>query len=178
MKPIILFDIDETIFDTGVFRASRLKKYQLYPDVVATLTTLSSFATLGIFSEAKYELENGELKSTEGILSPEAYEFQLNKLIKTNIDHFFSKNDLHIVGNKAQACKGILSPYKSDSVYFVDDKLPLLQMAADVLPRMKTIWLRRGRFAQAQEPLTGFTPAYTIDSLAEIEAIIQSSIDR
>jgi|SRR5579885_739297 len=177
-KPIILFDIDDTLFDTEAFRDSGLTTYQLYPDVLPALTKLSSFATLGIFSEAKYTFQDGKITRTEGILSPQAYEFQFNKLIKTHIAHFFSKEHLHIVGNKAASFPDVLSAYTSDHVYFVDDKLPFLQEAATVLPSLNTIWLRRGRFAQTQMPIPGFTPGHRIDSLVEIESIVRREIDR
>ncbi len=177
-KPTILFDIDETLFNTSPFRESNFTQFELYPDVVSALTTLSTLATLGIFSESKYELQEGNLKRTDGTLSPGAYEFQMNKLTKTNIIDFFSAKDVHIVGEKISASSKVLPQYRDRETYFVDDKLPMLQEASKTLPDLHTIWLRRGSFAAEQKPIQDFTPTYTIDSLSEIIPIVKTHLDK
>jgi FMN phosphatase YigB (HAD superfamily) len=153
-KSTILFDIDYTVFDTGKFKDSDLQNFQVYPDCVSTLTQLSQIATLGILSEGTYDL-------------------QMEKLVKTDILIFFSKDDIHIVENKTDTLQHILGHYRDTDVSFVEDKLTMLQQATEILPNMKTFWLKRGPYAEDQKSILGFSPDHTIDSLSMLISLIQ-----
>lgn len=148
-KPIILFDIDYTLFDTALFKKSNLAKFSLYEEVLDTLTTLSNKFTLGIFSQGEKD-------------------FQEKKLRETKIAAFFSKEHIHIDPQKEGIIKEIMEKYKNTSLIFIDDKLPLLSLAKNHNSHAFTVWVKRGEYAENQQPLPDFTPDANIDNLSEI----------
>ena len=148
-NPIILFDIDYTIFDTALFKQSNLVQYSLYSEVPDILSDLSNKATLGILSEGEKQ-------------------FQQNKLIKTKIDHFFHKDHMHIDLDKKKLIKTISETYKNKSLIIIDDKLPILPLARQYIPHVFTVWIKRGKYAKNQKPLPGFTPDAALDNLIEL----------
>src|SRR3989344_4991242 len=75
-KPIVLFDIDYTLFDTAFFKQSGLSMHKIYAEVMQTLDGLNNFATLGIFSKGETQ-------------------FQKTKLEKTGMAKFFKEENVH-----------------------------------------------------------------------------------
>jgi hypothetical protein len=157
-NPIILFDIDYTLFDTAIFKQSNLTRYSLYPEVPNILNKLSTQATLGILSEGEKET-------------------QQNKLIKTKIYHLFNKDHIHITSDKQKKIKTLIENYKDKSLIIIDDKLPILPLAKKYIPQALTIWIKRGEYAKNQKPLPGFTPDAILNTLSSplIEFIIRDS---
>ena len=154
---IILFDIDYTVFDMGLFRESNLEKYEVYEEVHDTLTQLKEIADLGIFSE-------GELA------------FQRRKLYETNIENYFLEEHIHIVKQKIDVIKHILEKYRTKGkLFLVDDKLTVLISAKQYLPSVITIWVKRGFYAMNQQPIEGFTPDAVVENLREIIPIIDKA---
>lgn len=154
-EKLILFDIDYTLFDTDTFKKTELTKHAVYSEVNAVLNKLLSVANLGIFSEGKIELQKTKLK-------------------KTDIEKYFKKELTHIVEKKEEELKKVLSKYKGSMLFLVDDKLTILHKAFKLLPSLKTIWVKRGRYAQEQKPIKGFSPTFTISNLEELIPIISS----
>src|SRR3989344_4096389 len=107
MKPVVLFDIDYTLFDTAFFKESGLSEHRIYEEVINVLENLSKIALLGIFSEGNIS-------------------FQIKKLKETNIEKYFAKGNTHIVLNKLDELEGIFKRYKNRKFFFVDDKLTIL----------------------------------------------------
>jgi FMN phosphatase YigB (HAD superfamily) len=153
--PIILFDIDYSLFDTGLFKETNLEKFSLYPEVVDVLSELSKEAILGIFSEGEEE-------------------FQKTKLKTTKIDHFFHKDHMYIEKEKEKIIEKIKTKYKDASIIIVDDKLPMLSLTKKQNPHAFTIWIKRGEYAKNQKQLPDFTPDAEIDNLSEIIPLINS----
>jgi len=156
MKKIVLFDIDYTLFNTDDFKKSNLRDYYLYEETEKVLEEVSKIATLGIFSE-------GEL------------EFQKTKLIKTNIQKYFNEDHTHIVEKKDLNLELVLSKFKDEKLYFIDDKLQILFNAKKVMPSIFTIWVKRGIYANAQKPIQNFKPDATIDNLSEVFGIVSKN---
>lgn len=154
-EKLILFDIDYTLFDTDLFKKSQLKEHSVYEEVREVLNKLLLLANLGIFSEGKIELQKTKLK-------------------KTDIEKYFKKELTHIVEKKEEELKKILSKYKDNMLFLVDDKLTILCRAFKLLPSLKTIWVKRGRYAQGQKPIKGFSPTFIIRNLEELIPIISS----
>jgi FMN phosphatase YigB (HAD superfamily) len=149
-KPIVLFDIDYTLFNTAHLKQTNFEEFHLYNEVVDVLHKLVHQVTLGILSE-------GEI------------DWQKRKLSETNIHHLFEESHTHIVKKKFEVAETILKKYKkSDKVYLVDDKLTFLHQAKLILPSLKTIWIKRGVYAINQLPIEGFTPDLTIENLQEL----------
>src|SRR3989344_9501397 len=123
-KPIVLFDIDYTLFDTEHFKKSLLTKHRIYEEVKDVLEKLSKIALLGIFSE-------GDL------------EFQRKKLDQTEIVDYFEKDNTHIVLNKLTEIRKVLQKYTDRETFFVDDKLNVLFDAKKIFPKVVTIWVKR-----------------------------------
>lgn len=146
----VLLDIDYTIFNTAKFKESNLKTYTVYEEVIPALAEMKKLAHIGIFSE-------GDLG------------FQEEKLIKTDIKKYLLKEHIHIALDKQKILRKILSKYKvSGKLYLVDDKLPILFLAKKYSPKIITIWVKRGVYAESQLPIQGFQPDAEVDSLMDI----------
>lgn len=154
-KPVVLFDIDYTLFDTALFKNSNLTRYTVYGEVIDVLDKLKSIAELGIFSKGESE-------------------FQRDKLKNTNIGKFFKEFNTHIFLNKEDNLKQVLDNYNDRKILLVDDKLPVLQAAKLQSSLVIAIWLKRGPFAQNQKEIPGFKPDFRIDNLSEVVRIVQS----
>lgn len=150
---VILFDIDYTLFDTAHFKNSQLAEFRIYEEVLETLQSLGKNITLGIFSEGEDS-------------------FQTTKLINTQIHEFFKKEYIHIVKSKDESIEGVFKKYKNDKVILVDDKLTVLVRAKEILPHVYTVWMKRGFYAEKQQPIKGFRPDAIIYSLKEIIEIV------
>lgn len=145
-KPIILFDIDYTLFNTALFKETNRLRFELYPEVLDILINLLPFATLGIFSEGNEQ-------------------FQKKKLKETGIDHFFNQDYVHIMPLKDEV-KEISHKYTNSRIILVDDKLLALRLMKKALPNITTIWIKRGEYAQKISSLPGFTPDASLDDLS------------
>ncbi|GEM_PF-26585 len=154
-QKVVLFDIDYTLFDTGTFKESQLQKYSLYQETVDVILKLQGSAKLGIFSE-------GEI------------EFQKNKLLKTEINRHFENEYLHIVEKKDEVLESVLDKYDDYNLFLVDDKLPILHAAKKYKPSLFTIWIKRGIFADNQEPIKGFIPDAIVDTLDGIVSLVKN----
>jgi len=155
VKKMVLFDIDYTLFDTDVFKKTKLRKHALYREVYAVLQELSRVATLGVFSEGNIAL-------------------QRMKLRKTEIHRYFPKEYTHIVEVKDHNLREILSKYKDKKLFLVDDKLPILRMAKKVLPSIFTIWVKRGIYAAEQKEIPGFKPDAIVNDLSKLAQLINN----
>ncbi len=155
-KPVILFDIDYTLFDTHKFKNSQLKDYSLYEEVIRVLTQLSEFVTLGFFSK--------------GVIG-----FQTIKLQKTGMSKFFKDHNVHIFDDKDANLISVLEKYKRSNLFLVDDKLGVLDSAKKHVPQIITIWVKRGPFAESQKSIPGFKPDAEVENLSEVVRIVRSS---
>ena len=155
-KPVVLFDIDYTLFDTRKFKDSQLQKYNIYAEVMEILVQLKDIANLGIFSKG----ETG---------------FQKTKLKKTGMLKFFKENNVHIFDDKDANLKNVLEKYKGSKLFLVDDKLGILYSAKKHLPQIITVWVKRGPYAQIQEPIENFVPSVTIENLSSLYSIVSSN---
>lgn len=156
-KPIVLFDIDYTLFDTAFFKESNLLEHKIYQEVIQVLENLKTIAILGIFSEGNID-------------------FQRKKLRETGIEKYFEQDNTHIVLNKLEELKGIIEKYEDRETFFVDDKLAILFDAKESFPDVFTIWVKRGPFAQNQKEILGFKPDVQVDNLSEAVKIIRSEL--
>lgn len=152
-KKIVLFDIDYTLFDTGLFKESSLTDFRLYEEILEVLEEIAPVATIGIFSEGEKD-------------------FQLTKLIQTNIRDYFNDEHVHIFTKKLAALADVLLKYKGDRVYFIDDKPDVLQGIKDSDPTIYTIWVKRGEYSEAYERTGDFKPDSEVIDLREIVNLI------
>lgn len=155
-KPVVLFDIDYTLFDTAFFKESKLMAHKTYNEVIEVLDNLKEIAILGIFSEGDVEL-------------------QKRKLRKTNINKYFGKDHTHIVLRKFDELKRVLKNYQERQIFFVDDKLKILYDAKKLSSDIFTIWVKRGPFAKMQKPISGFIPDAEVKILSEVVSIISQN---
>jgi FMN phosphatase YigB (HAD superfamily) len=153
---VVLFDIDYTLFDTGEFKDSMLRNFNIYEGTIGILVKLGDIANLGIFS-------NGEPG------------FQRAKLEKTDMLKFFKENDIHIFDDKDANLINVLEKYKDTKLFLVDDKLTILSSAKQRMPQITAIWVKRGPYAQNQQPIDNFVPDATIDDLSRLYNIVSSN---
>lgn len=155
-KPIVLFDIDYTLFDTAFFKQSGLSEHKIYKEVIQVLKNLNAIATLGIFSK-------GEI------------EFQKTKLKQTGMIEFFKENNIHIFDDKDVNLIRVLEKYKDSKIFLVDDKLGILYSAKKHTLQVFTIWVKRGPFARNQKKISGFKPDVIVDNLSEVVKIVRQN---
>jgi hypothetical protein len=156
-KPVVLLDIDDTLFNTALFIQSGLSDNKTYEEVRQVLDNLNTFATLGIFSE-------GEIQ------------FQKTKLKKTDLVKFFEEKDVHIFDDKNINLKQTISKYKDSKIFLVDDRLGVLFSAKKNEKRIFAIWIKRGRYAQSQKPIPDFIPDAQVANLSEVVKIVRSNL--
>lgn len=156
-KKIILFDIDNTLFNTLRFKSTNFEIFSVYDDVHETLTQLAKIADLGIFSE-------GDLA------------FQKEKLLQTNIENYFLKEHINIVPEKINAIEALVKKYNNshNQVFLIDDKLSILPVVKKHFPALFVIWIKRGEHAPTHPLIEGFTPDAEVDSLKEIIPLISN----
>ncbi|HSA84368.1 MAG TPA: hypothetical protein VLF20_05810 [Patescibacteria group bacterium] len=155
-KKIVLFDIDNTLFNTLRFKQTDLQLFSLYEDALQTITELKDVAELGIFSE-------GDIA------------FQQKKLRETNIEQYFLQEHVHIVSEKIAAIETLVKKYKENNkVFLIDDKLSILPVIKKAFPSVFTIWMKRGEYAMIQKPIDGYIPDATIESLPEAVPLIKN----
>ena len=153
-KKIVLFDIDYTVFNTDILKQSDLKTFKVYDEVHEVLNKLKEIADLGIFSQ-------GDVA------------FQHKKLVETNIVDYFHRDHIHIVPEKFSEIADLIKAYHDHGrLYLVDDRLPILQAAKQENPAVRTIWVKRGFFAENQDPIPNFEPDATVLTLKEIVSLI------
>lgn len=152
-QKVVLFDIDYTLFNTDIFKESQLKTHTIYKEVLEVLEKLSQVALLGIFSEGKLLLQRTKLK-------------------KTKIKGYFIEKRTHIVEKKEASIEDVLKLYKKDTLFLVDDKLTVLHRASLLVPGIITVWVKRGIYAEKQQPIKNFTPHAIIDSLQELIPLV------
>lgn len=157
IKPVILLDIDDTLFNTALFIQSGLSNHEVYDEVMRVLKKLSTFAILGIFSEGETD-------------------FQKTKLEKTEILKYFKEDDIHIYGDKNTNFLQAIDNYKDNKVFLVDDRLDVLNSAKRKMKKIITIWIKRGRYAENQKPISGFKPDAKVENLSEIVRIVKSNL--
>lgn len=155
-KKLVLFDIDRTLFDTETFKKSNLTKYSLFKEVVEALVALSKIARLGIFSQGDVVL-------------------QKKKLQKTDIKKHFLEEHTHIMASKSETLNSVLQKYAATSVFLVDDDLPILYQVKNMFPEIFVVWIKRGKYAVAQEPIPGFLPDATIADLKNLVEIVKEN---
>jgi FMN phosphatase YigB (HAD superfamily) len=154
---IILFDIDDTMFNTALLKESDLSRFEMYEDVYDALEDLSDVASLGIFSQ-------GEIA------------FQLKKLKETNIHHYFEEEHTFIVEDKLEVVSNLLKKYvDKGQVFLVEDRLDVLKMAKECYPKVYTVWMKRGRYVENQRNPVDYTPDATVTDLHQVVPIIANS---
>ncbi len=156
-KPIVLFDIDYTLFNIDLYKETLLKEFSLYKEVGQVLKNLSKFINLGIFSEGDFW-------------------FQKNKLINTDIQKYFEEKHTHIVLDKTKEIEKILGKYKDAKLFLIDDKATILHDVKKHFPSVFTVWVKRGRYAQNQKEIQGFKPDSIVYDLKNIVSIVKSKI--
>ena len=155
-KPVVLFDIDYTLFDTQKFKESQLQDFSTYQEVEDVLTKLKDIADLGIFSKG-------------------GNEFQRTKLENTGMIKFFEENRIHIFDDKDANLMDVLGKYKNSKLFLVDDKLGILYSAKKLMPEITAIWVKRGPYAQAQQSIENFVPDAIIENLSNLFSLVASN---
>jgi FMN phosphatase YigB (HAD superfamily) len=156
-KPVVLLDIDDTLFNTALFIESGLSENKVYEDVRSVLENLNTFVTLGIFSKGEAQ-------------------FQKTKLEKTDLVRFFEEKNIHVFDDKNINLAQVVEKYKDSKIFLVDDLLEVLSSAKRNDGKIFTIWMKRGRYAQGQKEIPGFKPDAQVDNLSEVVRIVRSNL--
>ena len=155
---IVLLDIDNTLFNTVKLKASNLTNFELFDEVKETLSRLAKIATLGILSQGEIAFQNKKLETTQ-------------------IKDYFLAEHTHIVEYKLDVMHEILGKYKGNAkVYFIDDWLDMLRAAKKADPKVFTVWMKRGEYANTQKEHSDFTPDAVVENLKEVVPLISSGV--
>lgn len=138
---------------------------------------LNAIQQEGIFLDNYYEETKEVLKkiaeyATIGIFSKGETVFQKRKL--RDVEHFFSIQHMHITVDKHKALPGLLDVYPEKRLYFVDDALDVLHRAKMLRKNISVVWVKRGKYAEKQASIEGFTPDVIIENLRELVPFIVS----
>jgi len=134
-------DISKLIFDKRTF------KDHFHEDVWSTLRTVSKIGEIGIFSQGDTRFQHAKL---------------------AHLDQLISKGRIHITTNKRSKMIEVLQKYNTYKIFYVDDMLPYLYEAKKLMPNIRTVWIKRGRYAQNQKDIPDFKPDATITNLKEV----------
>lgn len=156
-RKIVLFDIDDTMFNTELLKNTALKQFEMYHDVHDALEELAHVASLGIFSQ-------GEIA------------FQLKKLHETNVHHYFEEQHMFIVEDKLDVIQNLIKQYHGKGkIFIVEDRLDVLKMAKECHRDIYTIWMKRGRYVNKQRNPVQYTPDATVTNLHQAVPIIKAN---
>lgn len=108
-----------------------------------------------------------------GIFSRGYKNFQIKKI--KEVENLLHKEHTYIFIFKDKKLPSIIEKYKKHKLYIVDDLLKILYTAKSLNKNVYTIWIKRGRFAETQEPIPNFTPDATITNLREVVDIVERS---
>lgn len=156
-KPIVLFDIDYTLFNTDRFKKSGLKDYSLYPGNLEALEDLAELADLGIFSQEVPPVS------------------QIRKLEETGIRRYFPNQRIHLYADKLAETRRVLEKYRDRrKIVIVDDKLSVLDQVKKTNPRVVTVWINKGPYAKQQPEIEGSKPDAEVGDLASLTPFIKN----
>lgn len=157
--------VEELIKKTKVKKSQKSKIFSL----IFSRKSLSN----NMYSEVSDFLTQAAKLGEVGILSQGVDEIQRAKL--SEISHYFHNKHIHIVARKHKiTLEEVLSKYKHDRTVFIDDSLPVLYDAKKIKPDIKVIWIKRGRYAENQKDIEGFSPDLVILNLKEALPMISS----
>ena len=90
-------------------------------------------------------------------------------------EYFLPKN-IYVAADKTQILNQVLAKYTNKTIYLVDDKLDILYLAKRIWPTLKSVWVKRGKYALGQNPIKDFTPDLTIPNLKPIISKLDSKV--
>jgi len=151
-KKINQEDKKNIILDS-IFSSENFKD-NYYREVKSVLVELSKEVQIGIFSKGFSK-------------------FQLKKLYA--IEYLFKKDHLNFSVDKHKSLPELFEKYKDYSLYIVDDALDVLFSAKKLNNEVFTVWVKRGFYADKQQPIEGFSPDAIIVDLNKLISIINSS---
>lgn len=118
-----------------------------YEETKEVLKKIASHATIGVFSKGETAFQKRKLK---------------------DIEQFFLVQHIHITIDKHKSLPGLLDAYPEQTLYFIDDALDVLHRAKMLRKSVLVVWVKRGKYAQKQPPIEGFTPDAIIENLREL----------
>jgi hypothetical protein len=163
MKPVFLFDIDHTLYNTELLKQSLPPDYRttwqslnlpyaacVYPEVPERLRMLSKSFSLGVFS----------ISDVDG--------FQDAKLEQGGIKEYFDTELVFIQPEIASLIESIAETAPNVR-YIIDDRLDKLAAVRDVYPHIALIHIKRGKYTDQEYE---FTPDHEVETLDEMMKIV------
>lgn len=108
-----------------------------------------------------------------GILSQGEKEFQHAKI--SHFKHLLNSDHINIVKDKKSDMAAVFKNIQTYRIYFVDDMLRMLETAKKINPKITTIWMKRGGYAENQKAILGFAPDAEVRNLSEVVEIVQGN---
>lgn len=128
----------------------------LYDDVLSVLETLSSNKNVAV-----------------GILSTGHDKHQRRKI--SFLKKYFKEEFIHIFPDKLKRLESVLSQYKNNDIYLIDDYLKVLETAKKLDKTIHTIWIKKERKHEGVffDDRLEFRPDYTFANLSAILSVLR-----
>lgn len=152
LKNNLEIDIDQNVLEQSIWD-ERSFRTSIYKETVDVLSSLEKKMIVGIFSKGHDRFQRAKLKT---------------------ISQFLQNKHVYIVVDKYRSLPELIKKYKKHKLYLVDDELDVLHSASKLRKDVFTIWVKRGRYAVVQKPISGFAPDATVANLREVVKIINS----
>lgn len=126
-------------------------KGHFHKEVMNILLQLSKIGHLGIYSQGEKKLQRRKISFIKHLLQPKI---------------------IHVARSKKTQMRKILKKYDNYKVFYVDDRLTMVQLAKSIRSDIIGIWIKRGRYALAQKPIPGFEPDAEVNNVQKIIALV------
>lgn len=126
----------------------------VHKEVVAVLGKLAKFGEIGIFSQGDGRLQRAKLQSFK---------------------HLLHRGRIHITRDKKSHMRKVFQLYKGYKIFFVDDMLAMLYEAKKLDPKIVTVWMKRGSYAEKMKELPGFSPEVVVTELREVVKVVREA---
>ena len=138
----------------GVIFNQKNFRDNLHKEVLTSLKILIGLGEVGIFSQGDKKFQHAKI---------------------SHFIHLLNNKHINIVKNKKSQMVDVLRNVETYKIYFVEDMLSMLQMAKKIQPPIVTIWMKRGRYAENQKAIPGFTPDAEVKNLSEVVKIVKEN---
>jgi len=143
-------EVKKVIFDPKII------KDKIHKDTPSSLKAISGIGVIGIFSQGEKMFQHAKIAS---------------------LKHLFHKDHIYVTEDKKSSMPKVFSNIKNYRIYFIDDILPMLNIAKKINPDVFTIWIKRGRYAEKQKEIPGFVPDATINNLKEVVELVKKNTE-
>ncbi len=126
-------------------------KGHFHKEVMNILLQLSKIGHLGIYSQGEKKLQRRKISFIKHLLQPKI---------------------IHVTRSKKSQMRRIFRKYNNYKIFYIDDRLPMLQLAKEIGTDVVGVWVKRGGYAKMQQPIAGFKPDAQFSDIKKIVELV------